>query len=54
VLLGLDGFIHDPAMGSQVRVFCFGLNIWWAWGDNDPDGNGYNIWLGLSKISEVL
>ena len=54
VLLGLDGFMQDPKMGSQFRVFCFGLNIWCAWGDVDPDGNGYNIWTGIPRISEVL
>jgi len=54
VLVGLDGFIRDPQMGSQFRLFCFGLNIWCAWGDVDLDGNGYNIWLGIPKISEVL
>ena len=54
VLLGLDGFMRDPMMGSQFRVFCFGLNIWYAWGDVDPDGNGYNIWTGIPKASEVL
>ena len=54
VLLGVDGFIRDPRLGSQFRVFCFGLNIWIAWGDEDPDGNGYNIWTGLPRISEVL
>ena len=54
VLLGLDGFIRDTLMGSQIRLFCFGLNIWIAWGDVDPDGNGYNIWTGLPSINEVL
>ena len=54
VLLGLDGFMKDPQMGSQFRLFCFGLNIWCAWGDVDPDGNGYNIWTGIPKTSEVL
>ena len=54
VILGVDGFIRDPQMGSQFRLFCFGLNIWIAWGDVDPDGNGYNIWTGLPRISEVL
>ena len=46
--------MQDPKMGSQFRLFCFGLNIWCAWGDVDPDGNGYNIWTGLPRISEVL
>jgi len=54
VLLGLDGFIRDQQLGSQFRLFCFGLNLWVAWGDKDPDGNGYNIWLGIPKSSEVL
>ena len=54
VLLGLDGFIRDPQMGSQFRVFCFGLNIWIAWGDVDHDGNGYNIWSGLHRVNEVF
>ena len=54
VILGVDGFIRDPQMGSQLRIFCFGLNVWVAWGDKDHDGNGYNIWTGLPVISEVL
>ena len=54
VLLGLDGFTRDPQMGSQIRLFCFGLNIWVAWGDIDHDGNGYNVWTGLPRVNEVL
>lgn len=54
VVLGMDGFIKDPIMGHQVRIFCFGLNIWVAWGDKEPDGNGYNIWLGFPKTLEVM
>ena len=54
VLLGLDGFIRDPQMGSQFRLFCFGLNIWIAWGDQEPDGNGHKIWLGLPNVNEVM
>ena len=54
VIFGVDGFIKDPQMGSQFRLFCFGLNIWVAWGDTSPDGNGHNIWLGWPKLSEVL
>jgi hypothetical protein len=50
----MDGFIKDPVMGHQVRIFCFGLNIWIAWGDQQPDGNGYKIWLGLPKVFEVI
>ena len=54
VLLGLDGFIKDSMMGSQIRIFCFGLNIWWANGDIDPDGNGISIHLGMPYAREVL
>ena len=54
VIFGVDGFIRDPQMGSQFRLFCFGLNIWIAWGDIDPDGNGYNIWTGLPRVNEVF
>ena len=54
VIFGVDGFIRDPQMGSQFRLFCFGLNIWIAWGDVNSDGNGYNIWSGLPKVNEVL
>ena len=54
VLLGVDGFIRDPLLGSQVRVMCFGLNIWWAKDDKDPDGNGFTVNFGLPRISEVL
>ena len=41
-------------MGSQLRIFCFGLNVWIAWGDVCLDGNGYKIWTGFPRISEVL
>ena len=54
VVLGVDGFINDQLMGSQIRIWFFGLCYYKAWGDKDPDGNGYNIWLGLSKVNEVL
>ena len=37
VLLGIDGFIGDLDLGSQVRIMCFGLNIWWAKYDKDPE-----------------
>ena len=54
VLLGLDGFILDQTMGSQFRLFCFGLNIRWAKYDKDPDGNGFFIRLGLLRANEVI
>ena len=54
VILGVDGFIKDPQMGSQFRLFCFGLNVWIAWGDIHTDGNGYKLWTGFPRISEVL
>lgn len=55
VILGVDGFIKGPRhMGSQFRIFCFGLNIAVMWGDRDPDGNGYEIFLQLPKINEVF
>ena len=54
VIFGVDGFMQDPQMGSQVRLFCFGLNISIAWGDISLDGNGYNIWTGLPKVNEVF
>ena len=51
----MDGFINGPRhMGSQFRIFCFGLNIAVMWGDRDPDGNGYEIFLRLLKINEVF
>ena len=54
VLLGIDGFIGDPSLGSQVRIMCFGLNIWWAKYDKVPDGNGFTVKFGLPRVSEVL
>ena len=54
VILGVDGFIRDPQMGSQFRVFCFGLNVAMSWGDIDPDGNRTSIYWGLQRVYEVL
>jgi len=54
VILGIDGFINDPVLGSQLRIWCFGLNIWWATDDRDNDGNGFNVSLGLPFHWKVL
>ena len=54
VILGVDGFIQDQILGSQIRLFCFGLNLWWANGDKDPGGNGLSLYLGLPRTNEVL
>ena len=54
VILGIDGFINDPVLGSQLRIWCFGLHIWWATGDRDNDGNGFNISLGLPFHWKIL
>ena len=54
VILGIDGFINDPVLGSQLRIWCFGLNMWWATNDRDNDGNGFKISLGLPFHWKVL
>ena len=54
VILGIDGFINDPVLGSQLRIWCLGIAIWWARGDRDNDGNGFNISLGLPFHWKVL
>ena len=54
VIFGVDGFIRDQTLGSQIRLFCFGLNLWWANGDKDPDGNGISFYFGLPNVKEVL
>ena len=54
VILGIDGFINDPVLGSQLRIWCFGLNMWWAIDDRDNDGNGFNISLGFPAHWKVL
>ena len=54
VILGIDGFINDPVLGSQLRIWFFGINMWWAIDDRDNDGNGFNISLGLPFHWKVL
>lgn len=54
VLLGVDGFINDHILGSQVRVWIFGLNIWWSKGDKDPDGDGFEYYFGFPHINTIL
>ena len=54
VILGIDGFINDPVLGSQLRIWCFGLNMWWATNDRDNDGNGFSISLGLPFHWKVM
>ena len=54
VILGIDGFIKDPVLGSQLRIWFFGINMWWAIDDRDNDGNGFNISLGLPFHWKVL
>ncbi len=55
VIIGADGFIKGPRhLGSQIRVACFGLNIAIFWGDNDPDGNGYEFNLGFYHVREYI
>ena len=54
VILGIDGFINDPVLGSQLRIWFFGVNIWCAIGDRDNDGNGFNVSLGLPFHWKVL
>ena len=54
VILGIDGFINDPVLGSQIRIWFFGINMWWATGDRDSDGNGFSISLGFPAHWKVL
>ena len=54
VILGIDVFINDPVLGSQLRIWCFGLNMWWATNDRDNDGNGFSISLGLPFHWKVM
>ena len=54
VVLGIDGFINDPVLGSQLRIWFFGINMWWAIDDRDNDGNGFNVSLGLPFHWKVL
>ena len=54
VILGIDGFINDPVLGSQLRIWCFGLNMWWATNDGDNDGNGFNISLEFPPYWKVI
>ena len=54
VILGIDGFINDPVLGKQIRICCFGLNMWWATGDRDIDGNGFSISLEFPPHWKVI
>ena len=54
VILGIDGFINDPVLGSQLRIWFFGVNIWWSKGDKDKSGDGHSISLGLPFHWNVL
>ena len=54
VILGIDGFIKDPFMGSQIRFWLFGLNVWWATADKDETGNGFSFYCGFPHTNEVL
>ena len=54
VILGIDGFINDPVLGSQIRIWFFGVNMWWAASDRDNDGNGFKISLGLPFHWKVM
>jgi len=54
VILGLDGFIRDQVLGTQFRLWFFGINIWYATGDKDVMGNGFALSFGLPNINQVL
>lgn len=54
VLLGMDGFFSKINLGSQIRVFIFGISLWIAWGDPDMTGNQWSITLELPHISKVI
>ncbi len=54
VILGIDGFIRDRDLGTQIRIWCFGLNMWWAFGDGDKTGNGFEIYLGFPSFYKII
>ena len=54
VILGIDGFINDPVLGSQLRIWCFGINMCWSKGDVDKSGDEHSISLGLPFYWKVL
>ena len=54
VILGIDGFINDPVLGSQLRIWFLGINIRWSRGDVDKSGDGLDISLGLPFHWNVL
>ena len=54
VVLGIDGFINDPVLGSQLRIWFFGINIWWARGDKDKAGDGLSLSFDLPFHWKVL
>jgi hypothetical protein len=54
MILGVDWFIRDPQLGSQFRIWFFGINIWWASGDVDSSGNGYTFTLGFPYYKDSI
>jgi len=54
VILGMDGFLNDPRMGSQIRIWFFGLCYYKAWGDEDPKGNLETFELNFPKKYNIL
>ena len=54
VILGVDGFLNDRLLGSQFRIWFFGLCYYKAWGDEDPKGNLATFELNFPKKYNIL
>jgi len=54
VILGIDAYFTKGKLGSQVRIYLFGIMLWTAWGDHDIKGNYWKIHWGFPSINTII